>query len=383
MDLNSTQIVATSSLLKIAYIYEYDAANPATQSTRPFSIWRSLRQRFQLRECFPIPNLSRQVLAPKKIAYALLGKVHHLERELLALKEYAWRAQKFLHSAKPDIVFSPSQIIPTYLDTPAKIIFCNDAPFGAVANYYPNFSNLSTEYIRQGYRQEFQAHQNAYRAVYPSAWARDSAIHLHDAPSRTCIEQAFGANLPYPISWEEVKQARHFRRSGSTVNLLLISSDWVRKGGPFALAAVKALRARNIDARLKVIGSAGEQAEHLDPLGRINKWTEQGAEAFKRALFGSDFIMLPSIAEAYGMALWEGAAHGLPMIGRNTGGISSIIRHDETGCLYDQDAGPESVAQWIESALTATRYTYLSNNAFQDQTTRGNWDCFISKVFAL
>src|SRR5438874_815087 len=114
--------------MKIAYVYEYDASNPAVQSTRPFSIWRELKSRFDVVDYFPIWNVSRRLLAPKKILHYAMGTDHHLEREWLSLKEYVWRISPFLRQEKPDIVFSPSQLIATYLKTTAKIIYCNDAP---------------------------------------------------------------------------------------------------------------------------------------------------------------------------------------------------------------------------------------------------------------
>jgi glycosyltransferase involved in cell wall biosynthesis len=367
--------------MKIAYVYEYDASNPTTQSTRPFSIWRELKRRFKVVEYFPIPNISRLLLTPKKIWHSAMGREHHLEREWLSLKEYVWRVGPFLAREKPDIVFSPSQLIATYLETSAKIIYCNDAPFGAIANYYPNFSNLTEVYMKQGYRQEYLSHQNADRIVYPSAWARDCAIRLHAADPDKCLEQAFGGNLPYNPSWSEVKDAIDRRAGRKEISLLLISSDWERKGGPFALAVVEELGRRDVSARLKVIGAAPKGLQGVEALGQINKWTDAGAEKFKATVFDCDFIIMPSLAEAYGMALWEGAAHGLPMIGRATGGITSIIRDRESGLLCPSDAEPDFVANWIEEILVTGTYRRLSERAFAEYQQRGNWKSFVDRTF--
>ncbi len=213
--------------MKVAYVYEYDASNPAVQSTRPYSILQELKRRFTVAEYFPVPNFSRRLLAPRKIAYAAVGKDHHLEREWLALKEYAWRVEAFLQRERPDVVFAPSQLVVTYLNTPAKIIYCNDAPFSGLANYYPHFCNLSEAYLALGYRQEYHSHKNADRIVYPSSWARELAIRLHDADPRKCMEQPFGANLPYIPTWEEVKEARDSREKQQRT---LLDDDLLRLG---------------------------------------------------------------------------------------------------------------------------------------------------------
>jgi glycosyltransferase involved in cell wall biosynthesis len=161
----------------------------------------------------------------------------------------------------------------------------------------------------------------------------------------------------------------------------MISSDWERKGGPFALEVARELGRRGIRAGLRVIGAAPQGVDGVEALGRINKWTDAGAEKFKAAMFDSDFIIMPSLAEAYGMALWEGAAHGLPMIGRATGGIGSIIRDHESGLLFPHEAEPGFVADWIEDALASDRYRRLSEQAFADYRQRGNWTSFVDKVF--
>ncbi len=366
--------------MKIAYVYEYDARNPSTQSSRPFSILKELQDRHHVVSFFPIPNISRKLLAPRKIYHALRGKQHHLEREWLTLHEYAWRAEKFLDKEKPDIVFAPSQIVPTYINTKADIIYCNDAPFGAMIGYYPGFSNCSVAYSRQGFAQEKQSHKNATRIVYPSAWARDAAIRLHGAMPEKCLEQPFGANLPYEPSWTEIKSHRNHRRD--SLKLLFICSNWIRKDGDFAVAIVIELRKRGLNASLQVIGKAPPQSsEAVHCHGYINKWDGQGAIEFKNAMYDADFLIMPSKAEAYGMSLWEGAAHGLPMIGRATGGIPSIIRHDKTGMLFSMDATPSAVADWIQSATSETTYLRLSEAAYVDFRERGNWRTFVERVF--
>ncbi len=367
--------------MKVAYVYEYDASNPAVQSTRPYSILQELKRRFTVAEYFPVPNFSRRLLAPRKIAYAAVGKDHHLEREWLALKEYAWRVEAFLQRERPDVVFAPSQLVVTYLNTPAKIIYCNDAPFSGLANYYPHFCNLSEAYLALGYRQEYHSHKNADRIVYPSSWARELAIRLHDADPRKCMEQPFGANLPYIPTWEEVKEARDSRENNNELSLMMISSGWERKGGPFALAVVQELNCRGIPARLDVIGAAPRDLSGARALGYINKWTPGGSRKFKEAMLAADFFIMPSLAEAYGMSLWEAAAHGLPMVGRATGGISSIIRNGETGLLFPIDANAALVADWIVESRSKETYRRLSEQAFNDYRTRGNWSHFVDKVF--
>lgn len=368
--------------MRVGYVYEHDAANPSVQSTRPFSLLCELKRRFEIVEMFPVKNISKNLFLHKKLWYKLKGQRHHLDRETLALKEYAWRIGKAVRRANVDLVFSPSQIIPTFLEVDVPIVYCTDAPFTALIDYYESFSNLSPAYVQQVFVQERESHRNASSIVYPSSWAVQEAIKLCSADPAKLIEQPFGANLPYEPEWQDVSRWIEQRSESQSVSLVLVSADWARKGGEFALAVKNNLVEKGIEATLRVIGSpATDSSKGVEFLGRINKWDDCGARKFKSALSGSDFIILPSKAEAYGMALWEGAAHGLPMIGRATGGISSIIRNGETGLLFSDSCSPKEVADWIIDTKFGSRYRKLSQQAYEDYLQRGNWHRFVDRVF--
>jgi glycosyltransferase involved in cell wall biosynthesis len=370
--------------MKVAYVYEHDAADPAVQSTRPFSILLELKKRFDVVEIFPVPNYSKTLFFYKKLWYGFCGQRHHLDREPLTLREYAWRVGEAVERAKPDLVFSPSQIIPTFLKVDVPIIYCTDAPFLALIGYYEEYADLSDLYTKQVRAQEEESHRNAARVIYPSDWAAREAIRLYGVDPAKIAEQPFGANLPYIPTWPEVKEAIKARSRRKSVSIVLISSDWIRKGGPFAAAVVDHLNNRGIGATLRVIGPAPTSTPKqrgVEFVGRIDKWSIEGAQAFRKLLTESDFIIMPSRAEAYGMALWEGAAHGLPMIGHGTGGISSIIQDGSTGLLFSEDCRALDVANWIISAKSESKYRRMSELAYEDYLRRGNWRAFVDGVF--
>ena len=51
------------------------------------------------------------------------------------------------------------------------------------------------------------------------------------------------------------------------------------------------------------------------------------------ALAGSGAIVLPSVAEGFGLVLIEAMAAGVPVIATNVAGIRDVVRHDVTGLL--------------------------------------------------
>jgi glycosyltransferase involved in cell wall biosynthesis len=64
----------------------------------------------------------------------------------------------------------------------------------------------------------------------------------------------------------------------------------------------------------------------------------------------SDLFVWPAIGEAYGMAILEAQAAGLPVVAGRAGGVADIVRHGETGLLTpegDADALGDAIASLI------------------------------------
>lgn len=77
----------------------------------------------------------------------------------------------------------------------------------------------------------------------------------------------------------------------------------------------------------------------------------------------SDLYVWPAVNEAYGMALLEAQAAGLPVLSVNTRGVPDIVRHGETGWLTDDDA-PQTLAQALLTLLhDATRHQTMGRAA--------------------
>ena len=95
----------------------------------------------------------------------------------------------------------------------------------------------------------------------------------------------------------------------------------------------------------------------------------------------SDFLLLPTRAESYGIVFCEASAFGLLSVTTATGGVPTIVRDGENGALLPLDAGPDDYATVIRrlyeqpdelAALSAS-----SRAAFE---TRLNWDTWAALV---
>ncbi len=80
------------------------------------------------------------------------------------------------------------------------------------------------------------------------------------------------------------------------------------------------------------------------PEERVRFLGELGADAIEQWLSVCDLMVWPAIGEAFGMALLEAHAWGIPVVAGRCGGVSDIVEHGQTGLLVEQNAGAISTA---------------------------------------
>lgn len=108
------------------------------------------------------------------------------------------------------------------------------------------------------------------------------------------------------------------------------------------------------DWRLTVVGDGparGEVETALAPIaGRVTWRGTLDTAALDAAYAAADLLVWPAVNEAFGMALLEAQAAGLPVVAGDTGGVSAIVRPGETGLLVPVgEAAPfaEAVARLV------------------------------------
>jgi glycosyltransferase involved in cell wall biosynthesis len=83
------------------------------------------------------------------------------------------------------------------------------------------------------------------------------------------------------------------------------------------------------------------------------------------SLYASDIFVWPAINEAYGMAILEAQAAGLPVIAGNSGGVGQIVHNGKTGILT-KEGNIKDLADAVGSLLTdSTRRSAMGKAAKQ------------------
>jgi len=91
-------------------------------------------------------------------------------------------------------------------------------------------------------------------------------------------------------------------------------------------------------------------------------------------LASSNFLIVPSRAECFGLVFAEASSFGPPSLAADVGGIPAVIRDGINGRLFPLSARGEVYADEVMRLMgDPARYREMALNAFAEYETRLNW----------
>lgn len=242
--------------LKIAYITTYDVNNVNNWSGIGYFIANTVKK--YLGDVEFIGNLNQRRFLEndlKRIYHKILfQKSFRSERTIpLVGQFYAQQVEKQIAGKNFDLIFSPGTIPIAYLKTNIPIVFWTDAIFAGMIDFYPNWSNLCKETIKNGNVIERSALDRCRLAIYSSEWAAQTAVSYYKIDRTKIKVIPFGANIECSRSFDDIREIVN-SRSSKKCKLLFLGVDWVRKGGDIALEITKELNKSGLETELTIVG---------------------------------------------------------------------------------------------------------------------------------
>jgi glycosyltransferase involved in cell wall biosynthesis len=149
-----------------------------------------------------------------------------------------------------------------------------------------------------------------------------------------------------------------------------------------AIPQIKRLLPAEIRPKFAVIGD-GPYRSHLERMAR-RLGIEQDIEflgflprtEIQKVFRKTDLFVLPTINEAFGIAVLEARCAGLPVVARSNCGVSDIIQHGEHGLL----AGDcDQFASCIAELLMAGETRHRMSQSGQQGLCQFDWRCVIER----
>lgn len=309
-----------------------------------------------------------------------------LERSEQMARRIARDVAKQVNGADIDVLFATSSIPMARLRSPFPKVFYTDCTFIDLLNHYPELADYPEAWTEEGHALEHAALQNCDMAIYTSDWAARSAIDHYGADPAKVKVVPFGSNFESHPSLEVVMDAVR-SRSAQRCELLLIGVNWERKGGPLAWEVARDLNQAGIGTRLTVLGCtppAEMNAPFLRVMKFIGKDTPLGQKEIMRVMLDSHFLIVPSIAECFGIVYAEASAMGLPSLARDVGGVSSAVQDGRNGFLFPASAPASAYVERIRQLLDdPSAYEQLARSSHDEFSNRLNWDTTGAALYEL
>jgi Glycosyl transferases group 1 len=305
------------------------------------------------------------------------------DTEIEQARQTASRARALVQPRSFDAIISPfSGRCLFEASFPCPVIYASDATAKLMAD------SVYFEYFSEGFRRacvdlEADFSARVYAAAFSSHATLKSAITDFRYPQARSVVVPIGANLTPPDDWKESPSAP----SASDVSLLLIAADVARKRLDLCVATMEILRRKGINAKLHLVG--GDPGRFRKSVGFsyhgfIDRTRADEKRRLTDLLTNSHVLLLPSIAEMFGIAPAEAAHFARPSLVSDVGGLPTVVQDGTTGFVLQASAGPDAYAEkvlwWIANP---EEYERMRRAAQRRAHQELNWDAWAARVLGL
>ncbi|MCX7922731.1 MAG: glycosyltransferase [Clostridia bacterium] len=369
--------------IRIAFLSAYNPLSRYTWSGTFYYMYKMLQK-----YCGEVYSLGPAVMDKNKenrafetISKLSLGGYYKYWHSIPLSLDYAEFFERKLSEREYDVIFAPiASPELAFLKTDIPIVYLSDATFPLLHNYYSQYSYLSELSLQEGTILEQLTFKMADSLIFSTQWAAQSAVKDCGADPAKVSVIPFGANMDFIPSREQVLN----RNKSDKCKLLFVGVDWYRKGGNIALETLEALDRMGVNAELTICGCkppSPVQKDNIKLIPFLDKNSERGIRDMQRLYRESDFFLMPTRAECFGIVFSEAAGFGLPSIATDTGGISCVVKDAVNGFTLPLSATGEEYAKVIKGLWEDDEAYYrlvVSSRQAYDESL--NWDAWGMKA---
>ncbi|MBE9137507.1 glycosyltransferase family 4 protein [Nodosilinea sp. LEGE 07088] len=380
--------------MKIAYTTTYDVRDRATWPRRHLGLYGAGQKIAQVLQASgaelaflgPLHSYKIPITRLKWLYYRRRQQSYYSPVEPWVAPHYARQIETRLAQSGCDLLLCPENAIPlARVRTSLPTVLWTDALMGSLVDFYPHLTNPCPETRRHLHAMEQAAIDRCDRIILTSGWAAQSAMTLYDLPADKIRIIPRGASHAQDLAQPEVESIIQQRPEGPC-RLLFLGVNWERKGGPLALEVAQLLNRQGLETELWVVGcqpkTSGELPSFVRPYGFIDRATPAGEAQFAQLLNSAHFLIFPTQADTFGVAISEANAAGLPCVAAAVGGIPTVVQADINGRCFAVDATAQAYADYIAASMAdPARYQSLALSAWQHYRQHLSWEAAQTRVW--
>ncbi len=387
--------------MRIGFVSQADPRSTDSLSGIPYAMRQALARRAQVSAYTPQPLVK---LVKRTISRLGLGALTTRLREFAgtgsagapvgtsatgvedlyqSAAAEARAVQTELEGASPDVVFSCySSSLVAGLDIDVPIVYYTDATPRTLSTY-PEWAERPEAERRCAEEFEARAMQRSAAVVLASQHAASSAINDYGVPPERVHVVPLGCNVVPPNGQLPARG----RPTRDHLALCLVGLNPVRKGLDLAIDVAEILCRRGIRTRLTYVGrstSRARSSEVVTCAGRLRLGRARDRLMHHEILRQSHFMIMASVAEAFGIAPAEAALFGTPSIVRGVGGLPEVVLDGETGVVMPPEAMAEQYADELASWIDRPKeYDALCERAQRRAERDLTWSAWADRILAI
>jgi glycosyltransferase involved in cell wall biosynthesis len=322
----------------------------------------------------------RSAKAQKRALEGWLRRPWDYEDAVKGARSLSRRAQDMLDATEVDVLLGICVSAMIYeLDTERPIVYASDTTARLVNSSYPRYMKKSAGYKRACDEVEGQAMAKCRYFAAAAQRTAESAVADYGMPPERVGIVEFGAHV-LPTTAKIDPQPP----SDGALELLLVASDPKRKRLGLCIRIAEALRDLGWDAVLNYVGPEQADAGSSEAVrwhGRLMLSNPDDRRKHEELLSRSHWMLLPSTAEAYGIAPCEAAHFGRPSAVSDVGGLPTVVLDGETGLVLPADADAGEYAKAIDAVSREPElYARHSKAALERARNVLSWDVWAMRM---
>jgi len=265
------------------------------------------------------------------------------------------------------------------LDTDVPIIYASDTTAQLFNESYLEQQNRSRDFKEAQNSIEMQALKKCQYFLPATECGYKSALQDYKVPQEHVKIIEFGAHIT-----PRTKISPKSTPTKDSLQLCVVASDPERKQVPLCIAIAEELAQRGWNVQLNYIGEyhpAITKSKLVNWSGRLQLGKTDDRDQHRKILSDSHWMLLPSKAEAFGIAACEAAHFGLPCAVSDIGGLPTVVKNGVTGLVLPIQADSTTYADALEKVmLNKKQYTEMSRASIARAVSTLSWDIWAQRV---
>ena len=369
--------------INIAYITKENSQNKIAWSGTSYNIYRCLcKTRHNIIRFGPYNSFFEKFLKLVELFYKLLNVKYDPDRNIFMSKLISKKIKKNLKDKKIDLIVVHDCPIISFLKTEIPIVIWTDLTFDLYQrSYFNNYKKFHPNSVIQGNYLEKLSLNKANTIIYSTKYAVINAKKKYSIKKNKIKVIPFGSDL-LPISKKKFLfvQKNRIKNKKKMIKFISVGVDWERKNMDKSIQVIRELNNMGNKCSLIIVGALPPKnfikPKFVKIIPFLNKKIKKNILKLKELYLNSDYFILLSKAEAFGLVIQEATAHGLPLILNNIDGIRYVA--DKKYSLFvNKDNSPLTIASKIANLdNNLSKYKRLSYNS-HSSSFNNNWD-FVS-----